>query len=231
MGKYFKYAIGEILLVVIGILIALQINTWNDLNVKQKQKQVYTKSLINNLEQDSIKLSAFLTKTEKSYIKIKNQIGRIYGTTATADSLIKIARYEFDQSTNIFANTFQNETFKTLVASGDIELFDNEIANDLMELNSLQEQTILGIKTHNQNYINQLTKYGERYPMVSSVPKKESPVQKMLWKDINEKEFSSLFMSTVVLKAVLISYGSTYYTEILNRVTDLLSKLRKQSLS
>ena len=29
-GKYLKYAIGEILLVVIGILIALQVNTWNE---------------------------------------------------------------------------------------------------------------------------------------------------------------------------------------------------------
>lgn len=29
-GKYLKYAIGEILLVVIGILIALQINNWNE---------------------------------------------------------------------------------------------------------------------------------------------------------------------------------------------------------
>ena len=29
-GKYFKYAIGEIVLVVIGILIALQINNWNE---------------------------------------------------------------------------------------------------------------------------------------------------------------------------------------------------------
>lgn len=28
-GKYLKYAIGEIVLVVIGILIALQINNWN----------------------------------------------------------------------------------------------------------------------------------------------------------------------------------------------------------
>ena len=36
MGKYFKYAIGEILLVVIGILIALQINNWNE---KAKQKK------------------------------------------------------------------------------------------------------------------------------------------------------------------------------------------------
>jgi hypothetical protein len=29
-GKYFKYAIGEILLVVIGIIIALQLNNWNE---------------------------------------------------------------------------------------------------------------------------------------------------------------------------------------------------------
>ncbi|WP_432410545.1 hypothetical protein [Rasiella sp. SM2506] len=29
-SKYFLYAIGEIVLVVIGILIALQLNTWNE---------------------------------------------------------------------------------------------------------------------------------------------------------------------------------------------------------
>lgn len=36
-GKYFKYAIGEIVLVVIGILIALSINNWNE---ERKEKQV-----------------------------------------------------------------------------------------------------------------------------------------------------------------------------------------------
>jgi len=35
-GKYFKYAIGEITLVVIGILIALQINNWNENIEKQR---------------------------------------------------------------------------------------------------------------------------------------------------------------------------------------------------
>ena len=37
-GKYLKYAIGEIVLVVIGILIALQINNWNE-NRKEKQQE------------------------------------------------------------------------------------------------------------------------------------------------------------------------------------------------
>ena len=36
-GKYFKYAIGEIVLVVIGILIALQINTWNQKRIQNNK--------------------------------------------------------------------------------------------------------------------------------------------------------------------------------------------------
>ena len=40
MGKYLKYAIGEILLVVIGILIALQVNNWNEnLNLENSTKK------------------------------------------------------------------------------------------------------------------------------------------------------------------------------------------------
>ena len=37
-GKYLKYAIGEIVLVVIGILIALSINNWNEKNKNRKQE-------------------------------------------------------------------------------------------------------------------------------------------------------------------------------------------------
>ena len=53
-GRYFKYAIGEIVLVVIGILIALQINTWNE---NKKTTEIENKILIeisNGLEKDLI---------------------------------------------------------------------------------------------------------------------------------------------------------------------------------
>ena len=47
-GKYLKYAIGEILLVVIGILIALQINNWNE----RKQNKVKVDNLLRKILQD-----------------------------------------------------------------------------------------------------------------------------------------------------------------------------------
>jgi hypothetical protein len=49
-GKYFKYAIGEIILVVIGILIALQINNWNEFNKERKQEQKVLTELLGSLQ-------------------------------------------------------------------------------------------------------------------------------------------------------------------------------------
>ena len=50
VGKYFKYAIGEIVLVVIGILIALQINNWNEFNKERKQEQKVLTELLSSLQ-------------------------------------------------------------------------------------------------------------------------------------------------------------------------------------
>ena len=46
--KYFKYAFGEIILVVIGILIALQINNWNQNQGIKKQLKNYQNFNKNN---------------------------------------------------------------------------------------------------------------------------------------------------------------------------------------
>lgn len=51
-GKYFKYAIGEIVLVVIGILIALSINNWNDSRKEAKQEQLILQKLKLELTND-----------------------------------------------------------------------------------------------------------------------------------------------------------------------------------
>ena len=62
-GKYLKYAIGEIILVVIGILIALSLNNWNDERKSlQRQKDLLTQ-MKNNLEDNIVQFK----RVEKSY--------------------------------------------------------------------------------------------------------------------------------------------------------------------
>lgn len=49
-SKYFKYALGEILLVVIGILIALSINNWNETKKERKLETKVLNELLTSLE-------------------------------------------------------------------------------------------------------------------------------------------------------------------------------------
>ena len=55
-GKYLKYAIGEILLVVIGILIALQINNWNEKHQAQNKMESNFQNLIEDLKSNKLQL-------------------------------------------------------------------------------------------------------------------------------------------------------------------------------
>ena len=53
-GKYLKYAFGEIMLVVIGILIALQINNWNEERKTDKVEIKMLQELLSTLESDMV---------------------------------------------------------------------------------------------------------------------------------------------------------------------------------
>lgn len=67
-GKYFKYAIGEIVLVVIGILIALQINNWNDHKRETQELHQYLAKIKNNVALDIIILDSIKSRRSKMQI-------------------------------------------------------------------------------------------------------------------------------------------------------------------
>jgi hypothetical protein len=65
VGRYFKYAIGEIVLVVIGILIALQINNWNE-NRKDYTKSInYLTEIVSDLKKDTIRFNQGITNLNR----------------------------------------------------------------------------------------------------------------------------------------------------------------------
>jgi hypothetical protein len=73
-GKYFKYAIGEIILVVIGILIALQINNWNEVK-KAKEKETHAlNEIISDLDNNIEALTSIKTRKLNSINSSKNSL-------------------------------------------------------------------------------------------------------------------------------------------------------------
>jgi len=63
-GKYLKYAIGEILLVVIGILIALSINNWNIHQIEQNEERNYLTRLVQDLKWDINEIMAVVKENQ-----------------------------------------------------------------------------------------------------------------------------------------------------------------------
>ena len=61
-GKYLTYAIGEIILVVVGILIALQINNWNEQSKESKLELEILIGLSNDLANNNVKIASMISR-------------------------------------------------------------------------------------------------------------------------------------------------------------------------
>lgn len=75
---YLLYAVGEILLVVIGILIALQVNNWNEARIQQNQEQQTLSSLLAELQINVVILDGCLQEINmvKEYAdSLRNYLG------------------------------------------------------------------------------------------------------------------------------------------------------------
>lgn len=112
--KYLKYAVGEIILVVIGILIALQINNW-----KQKQNnKVLTISYLEDFKKDLINDTIIFNKAKKRASNtIKNDqaiLNTIEYESISSDSLYKILRAH--HSMRIYQ--INNSTYSKLLNTG-----------------------------------------------------------------------------------------------------------------
>jgi len=115
-GKYLKYAIGEIILVVIGILLALQINTWNENRIDSKRLNLYTQSLLNDLELDKKRLIECMV-FDSTKVSIINRL-----SDPVQDFIEDLSDRGILTIKSIKVN---NATFKTMSSNNDLELYQN----------------------------------------------------------------------------------------------------------
>ena len=104
-SKYLIYAIGEIVLVVIGILIALQINNWNELQKLNEKEISVAKELYIELNENLISVKNQLELWENRDEKILEVI------SLTESKNVTLANREFD-SILIYVIAFSNFKLK-----------------------------------------------------------------------------------------------------------------------
>jgi len=105
-SKYLIYAIGEIVLVVIGILIALQINNWNESRKESATIKTYLKSMLVDLNNDSNRFDGMIENLDKQ-IKANSSIfeSKKYQVNSIDSIVLTITSYFTDYK--IVDQTFQ----------------------------------------------------------------------------------------------------------------------------
>ena len=123
-SRYFLYAIGEIILVVLGILIALQINKWNESKIHQQAEITFIKDLKNDLEQDRIRLENCLQNIKKNIIAQDILILEL--PTSYRDNKVKLDSIFLIYSTPLISFFPVSGTFDASVSNGNMAFFKNK---------------------------------------------------------------------------------------------------------
>lgn len=85
-SKYFKYAVGEIVLVVIGILIAIQINTWIKNSEIKKNNKIYLTKIVEELHLNKKRLGRIAFEGDST-----NKLESLETVVKNCDSILKLS--------------------------------------------------------------------------------------------------------------------------------------------
>jgi len=136
--RYLLYATGEIILVVIGILIALEVNNRNDARKTHDQEMVYLLKIKEDLVSNNSKLERFINRQKEYITAAQTIIKHIEGEPITdwhAFNEQCISIYDWRRF------YLDNYTFQDLIYSGNLNLISNDsLKTLLLNLDGLYQQ-------------------------------------------------------------------------------------------
>ena len=230
-SKYFKYAIGEIVLVVIGILIALQVNNWNIERIDRKSELKFLKNIQLDLEKDLSSLS-FL-------INFRNE--RIKGDSKLIQQINGAPIEDITEVTKNVVNTIMeqrfspnNNTYVELSSSGNLNLISNDsIKSLLLELEALYKLNNFGIDHEAFDYREYISKPLAKHvnlEQLTPVYLNEKTIEEQ---GITTESFKTLFESKEYKNGLyIISLTSkdmiTLYEDINNKSKQIIAMIQKE---
>lgn len=147
--KYFRYAIGEIVLVMIGILLALQVGEWNKERIRKIAEQTTIEQLINDLSRSQYQL-----EEEKDYNLRKArecaQVLRVFWKSELPDDI-----ESYDALQNIGSSVYSPVlgTAQSLINSGKLDILSSkELKNNIVEYVEAVGYILKDINRYEESY-------------------------------------------------------------------------------
>ncbi|MEO1033285.1 MAG: DUF6090 family protein [Bacteroidota bacterium] len=232
-GKYLKYAIGEIILVVIGILIALQINNWNESNKARQIEVTYLESLKAEFTANLNALNTSISKCDKLVIQL-DEILTFFETAKLdtipsehiAQSLGSTLRYDVSFNPTMAVQT-------ELISSGNLKQISNtelrqSIADFGTYLDIISKQENIGNDV-NSNIGELISKTISYRPLFEAVGYKISGKSEFSNADI-KLIFQSFELENnlILYQAVSKTTSSAYYSRLKKDIETILNIIEEQ---
>jgi hypothetical protein len=221
-SKYLIYAIGEILLVVIGILIALQIGNINEQRKNQDHgiaiKQALKSELISDVE---------LMKSDLEYIEEELRINNLYAErlsseTSNSDTLLQIVQHEYFIGFN-GVRELDKTTFKSLESTGRIDLIGSDLAVNVQKYYMDRELIIHAMNINDQIYYNMVESFVLKYPNDTFAIR--GPLQEAYWESIDLNDLNGMFNGLLTVRLFNLNVRKLVLNESIDSTQSLIHQL------
>lgn len=175
-GRYFIYAVGEIVLIVVGIMIALQINAWNQAQTNRELERNFLHRFQVDLKEDVANFSEQVGMGERGLEAVKEAVALLYSENVE-DDFYTLNRF-YDVA-HIDSFSPQYSTYEELESTGQLNL----IRDDALRL---------AIQKHYAYYHRMEAGFDRLYVWRKNVTNKfDSETSTLKYTDWNESIFSS----------------------------------------
>ena len=135
------------MLVMIGILLALQIDNWNEARKVRNTEEQYLERLLHDLQNDTIYFESQISSAEKAISHLDSFLVEMYKAPKNPDDVKRIIRHNSFGTDDL---TLKNSTFNELISTGSMNIFSEQIIKvAIMDYYQLGEEIASQIKEFN----------------------------------------------------------------------------------
>lgn len=235
-GNYIKYAIGEIFLVVIGILIALQINNWNEERKNHLLESDYYFKLLEDVDQDGSEIQNQIDINQDRIDNSNKFISLLQQPNFTQQDVMQVMLGSVSKTTFTFQPS--KAAFEDLKSSGNLGLLrDLAIKNKLITYYTKLDGLIDVIDVNSDasidaffNYQKDFSEIGWQYLpfVVSEIDTSIIDVKALTPKDYPSKELRKQLMSDAVMFLGNSSRKKDLYLEMAAEIKTMQSILKNK---